>query len=141
VIVEKVKKNPLYQPKDLKSDIHMDYGVNISYHKAWSGKEVSRKILFGEEHLQFEKLRLYSDAIRKTNPGSYVNFLSDPNTGRFKSFFVCYHAAMVGFRLGCRPLLFIDGTFLKGKYQGCLLAATALNGDNELFPLAIAIVD
>lgn len=98
-------------------------------------------MLFGEEYLQFEKLRLYSDAIMKTNPGSYVNFSSDPDTGAFKRFFVCYHAAMVGFRIGCRPLLFLDGTFLKGKYQGCLLGATGLNGENELFPLAIAIVD
>ncbi|XP_028066671.1 uncharacterized protein LOC114269541 [Camellia sinensis] len=41
----------------------------------------------------------------------------------------------------CRPLLFIDGTFLKGKYKGTLLTATAKDGDQGFFPLAMAIVE
>ena len=38
---------------------------------------------------------------------------------------------------GCRPLFFIDGTFLKAKHKGCMLAATRLNGDGGMFLLFI----
>ena len=41
----------------------------------------------------------------------------------------------------CRPVISVDGTFLKNKYLGTLLLAAALDGDNHIFPLAIAIVD
>ncbi|CAL5378075.1 unnamed protein product [Camellia sinensis] len=39
------------------------------------------------------------------------------------------------------PLLFVDGTFLEGRYKGHLLAATSKDGNQGLFPLAFAIVD
>lgn len=47
---------------------------------------------------------------------------------------------MHGFKF-CRPVISVDGTFLKGKSYGTLLLATAQDGDNHLFPLAFSIVD
>ncbi|KAL7228754.1 hypothetical protein ACSBR2_007449 [Camellia fascicularis] len=41
----------------------------------------------------------------------------------------------------CRPLLFLDGAFLKGRSKGTLLAATAKDGNQGLFPVAFTIVD
>ena len=48
---------------------------------------------------------------------------------------------MYGFQHGCRPLLFLDSIPLKSKYQGTLLAATAPDGDDGVFPVAFAVVD
>ncbi|XP_020245229.1 uncharacterized protein LOC109823366 [Asparagus officinalis] len=44
-----------------------------------------------------------------------------------------------GFVEGCRPILFLDGTHLFDRYKGTLLAATALNGDGGMFPVALCI--
>ncbi|XP_028073479.1 uncharacterized protein LOC114275683 [Camellia sinensis] len=41
----------------------------------------------------------------------------------------------------CRPLLFLDGTFLKGRFKGNLLAATAKDANQGLSLVAFAIVD
>ncbi|XP_028067469.1 uncharacterized protein LOC114270220 [Camellia sinensis] len=41
----------------------------------------------------------------------------------------------------CRPVLMLDGTFLKGRHKGCLLAAMAKDGNQGLYPLCFAIVD
>ena len=41
----------------------------------------------------------------------------------------------------CRPIISIDGTHLYGKYKGKLLIAMATNANNEIFPLAFAVVD
>ncbi|MQM17384.1 hypothetical protein Taro_050358 [Colocasia esculenta] len=47
-----------------------------------------------------------------------------------------------GFEVGCRPMLFLDGTHIKQhRVQGVILAASALNGNNELFTVAYSIED
>ncbi|KAL5547634.1 hypothetical protein UlMin_002865 [Ulmus minor] len=40
-----------------------------------------------------------------------------------------------------RPLIVVDGTFLKGKYKGTLFVACAKDGNNGIFPLAFGVGD
>lgn len=40
-----------------------------------------------------------------------------------------------------RKVVIIDGTHLKGKYSGCLLTASAQDGNSQIFPIAFGIVD
>ena len=57
----------------------------------------------------------------------------------FLAYFGCL-TSIEGFSL-CRPLLSIDGTHLYGKYRDCLLIATRVDTDGELYPLAFVIVE
>jgi hypothetical protein len=41
----------------------------------------------------------------------------------------------------CRPVIFIDGTFLTGKYKGTILTVVAADGNNQLLPLEIAFAE
>ena len=41
----------------------------------------------------------------------------------------------------CRPVISINGIHLYGKYKGKLLIAMATDANNEIFPLAFAVVD
>ncbi|XP_039141986.1 uncharacterized protein LOC120279189 [Dioscorea cayenensis subsp. rotundata] len=45
------------------------------------------------------------------------------------------------FLLGFKPLLFVDGTHLLGKYDGILLSATAKDGNEGIFHVAFTVVD
>ena len=58
---------------------------------------------------------------------------------KFQRLFLYHSAYASGFGY-CRPLLGLDGTHLKSKYKGILLAATATDANGQLFPLAYAIV-
>ncbi|KAL7238047.1 hypothetical protein ACSBR2_004195 [Camellia fascicularis] len=83
--------------------------------------------------------------LRKThllehNPGSYINIEYNNHTHRFTRYFISFKACVDGFN-HCCPLLFPDATFLKGRFKGFLLAATAKDGNQGLFPLAYAVVD
>ncbi|KAL0862079.1 hypothetical protein Bca101_041197 [Brassica carinata] len=40
-----------------------------------------------------------------------------------------------------RRVIVVDGTFLKSKFKGVLLVATALDGNSNLYPIAFGIVD
>src|SRR5436190_13737271 len=54
--------------------------------------------------------------------------------------FVCYAASAIGFGY-CPSFLGLDGTHLKMKYHGILLAATATDANRSLFPLPSAVVN
>ncbi|XP_040964680.1 uncharacterized protein [Gossypium hirsutum] len=59
----------------------------------------------------------------------------------FHLLFVSLQASLHGFKNGCRPLLFLDTMTIKSKYQSELLTATALDGNEGIFPVAFAVVD
>lgn len=71
--------------------------------------------------------------------GTYTVTETDAQ-GNFQYFFLAMGASVHGWKF-CRPVISVDGTFLKGKSHGTLLLATAQDGDNHLFPLAFSIVD
>ncbi|XP_057745382.1 uncharacterized protein LOC130963269 [Arachis stenosperma] len=54
----------------------------------------------------------------------------------FWSFYPC----IVAFR-HCKPLVQVDGTHLYGKYKGALLVAVAQDGNQNIVPIAFAIVE
>ena len=59
----------------------------------------------------------------------------------FNRLYMCFEACKSGFLAGCRPMIGLDGCFLKGYYGGQLLSAVAQDGNNSFFPIAIAVVD
>ncbi|CAL5395991.1 unnamed protein product [Camellia sinensis] len=140
VMAGRVREQPLTRPADVVFDMKDGYGLDISYRVAWLGVEKARNEVFGDHAMSFDQLRWYSNAVMENNPHSYVNLDFDQQTGRFVRYFIAFRACIDGFN-GCRPLLFLDGTFLKGRFKGTLLAATAKDGNQGLFPVAFAIVD
>ena len=51
--------------------------------------------------------------------------------------FCAYKPCIDGFK-HCKPVIYVDGTFLCGKYRSILLTAEAVNG---ILPLAFALVE
>ncbi|XP_058215614.1 uncharacterized protein LOC131326759 isoform X2 [Rhododendron vialii] len=140
IIKEKMKDHPNYKPKDIMSDIKQEYGLQLKYHHAWHGKENAKEQLHGSTKAAYSQVPNLCEKIMETNPGSLATFTTKENSS-FRRLFVSFHASLYGFQQGCRPLLFLDSTPLKSKYQVTWLAATAADGADEVFPVAFAIVD
>ncbi|XP_039130888.1 uncharacterized protein LOC120267282 [Dioscorea cayenensis subsp. rotundata] len=139
-VIHKLKETPLYRAVNIQKDILCDHGVRLPYKLAWMGKEVVRSVIHGSEVSSYDLLLWYANKVSETNPSSVVTINKDGE--RFKSaFFFSFEACLLGFKHGCRPLLFIDGTHLLAKYGGILLGATAKDGNDGLFHVAFAIVD
>ena len=83
--------------------------------------------------------------VLETNLGSIAKIQYErPDIAMYptlKRFFLCFDAMKKGFINGCRPFLRIDGCHLKGPFGGILLVAISLDGNNGLFPVAIAIIE
>ena len=75
----------------------------------------------------------------EANPGSII-VLDRTADNHFQCLFICYAASANGFG-DCRPVLGLNGAHLKAKYLGILLAATGIDANGSLFPLAYAVVD
>lgn len=140
IIKEKLKFLPNYKPKDIVNDIKQEYGIQLNYFQAWRGKEIAKEQLQGSYKDAYNQLPFFCDKIMETNPGSLATFTTKEDSS-FHRLFVAFHASLSGFQQGCRPLLFLDSIPLKSKYQGTLLAATAADGDDGVFPVAFAVVD
>ncbi|XP_073152705.1 uncharacterized protein [Henckelia pumila] len=105
-------------------------GLDVSYYKEWKGKQISQNKLRGDPDENCMWLPSYLEMIKRVNDEQH----------RFKYVFVAFGACVSGFKF-MRKVIAIDGTFLKGKYKGVLLVATAQYGDFYQYPIAWGVVD
>ncbi|ERM93428.1 hypothetical protein AMTR_s03969p00000420, partial [Amborella trichopoda] len=97
-------------PSDIRKSMHKDYGIQMSYEKAWRCREKALHLARG------------------TPEDSYSNYLVTCT---------CYSCGIQF----CRPVICVDGSFLKTRYGGQMLCAVALDAGSHIFPIAFAIVD
>ncbi|KAG5547704.1 hypothetical protein RHGRI_013410 [Rhododendron griersonianum] len=135
-----IRTTPQKRPIDVVSSLKGLYGVDVPYKRAWKGVEKGRSEAFGDYDASFDELRWYREAVKNFDPESVFEIEVDTETNRFKRLFVAFSACIYGFK-HLRPLLFVDGTFLKGNFKGSLLSASAKDGDKGLFPLCIGVAD
>ncbi|XP_026382813.1 uncharacterized protein LOC113278099 [Papaver somniferum] len=128
----------------------------MKYYQAYNGREKMYEDIFGDDAISYSHLVWYVDAIRSTNPGSCIDFqvqrdetesnkdiLTDLEveapSNKFVRLFIAFEACISGYRY-LRPMIYVDATFLTGRFRGCLMAATGINAENGFFPLAMALV-
>ncbi|RYQ88471.1 hypothetical protein Ahy_B09g095643 isoform A [Arachis hypogaea] len=63
-----------------------------------------------------------------------------PNIRVLHRVFWSYYPCIRAFR-HCKPVVQVDGTHLYGKYKGCLLVVVSQDGNNNIVPIAFAIVE
>jgi hypothetical protein len=139
MIEGKVRQKPDYSPTEIVDDVARELGIQISYSKAYRAKELALHKINGGHEDAYKLLPAYCENIKRTNPDSTV-ILDITSENRFRRLFLCFSASAMGFA-HCRPIVGLDGTHLKHKYQGILLTATGIDATGSLFPLAYAVVD
>lgn len=140
IIKDRLLDRPHYKPKEIANGILRDFGIELNYTQVWRGIEDAREQLQGSYKESYNQLSWFCEKMAEANPGSTIK-LSTGGDRRFQHLFVSFHASRHGFQCGCRPILFLDATSLKSKYHEILLTATALDGDDGVFPVAFAIID
>ena len=101
-------------------------------------------MITGNEEAQYGLLKDYVEMILRTDVGSRVILqieMENENAElKFKRMYIRYNTQKVGFLGGCRPFIGLDGCHLKGRFGGQLLFATAKDGNDNIFPVAMAVV-
>ncbi|KAL7255176.1 hypothetical protein ACSBR1_009355 [Camellia fascicularis] len=131
IVHNDISDNPLTRPIEVKKKLKKQYGIDVYYWVAWLGVDKARGGLFSDFATSFDQLRWYLEMAMRTNPGSVFELDVDESSGCFRRLFVAFHGCLYGFQF-CRPLLFVDGTFLNERYKGHLLAATSKDGNQGI---------
>ncbi|KAI5351730.1 hypothetical protein L3X38_004621 [Prunus dulcis] len=87
----------------------------------------------------------YCEELRNTKPGTTTKVQCDFNEQLghpvFQRLYVCLGACKAGFIAGCKPIIGLDGCFLKSVYGGQFLAAVGIDANNETWVIAYAVVE
>ncbi|XP_060974177.1 uncharacterized protein LOC133039328 [Cannabis sativa] len=106
-------------PSDIRKSMHKDYGIQMSYGKAWRCREKALHLARGTPEDSYSKLPSYLHMLQLRNPGTITDFVVED--GRFKYCFFSLGPSIRGFRF-CRPVVCIDGSFLKTRHQSNIRA-------------------
>ncbi|KAM6567985.1 hypothetical protein CsatA_027113 [Cannabis sativa] len=128
-----------YSPYDIMRDMKDEYGVSISYEKAWRARECALEMIRGAPEESYENILSYLYTLKNKNPGS-VTHLGTDNDSHFKYLFIALGASLCGWP-HCRPVIVVDETFLKAKHSRTLFTACAKDANDKIFPLAFGISD
>src|SRR5579859_7764782 len=138
-ILELLRSQPDMTPVNIVNEIQRIHRVEISYKVAWEARELARTIIHGTHRESYAGMPSYCEQLLEANPGSFIT-LEQTTTSRFHRLFLCFHASAKGFA-SCKPLLGVNGTHLRSRYQGILLTATTTDAEGQLFPLTFSVVD
>ncbi|XP_058784277.1 uncharacterized protein LOC131659052 [Vicia villosa] len=142
--------DPSLKVKTITSHIITSYNYTISYRKTWLEKTKVIEIVYGNWDESYKKLPHYLTALQTYAPDTISILETLPThapdgtrvqgNGIFHRLFWAFQPCIRGFAY-CKPILQIDGNCLYGKYKGTLLMDVAQDGNNNIFPVAFAIVE
>jgi MULE transposase domain len=103
----------------------------------------------------FVQIWAFKEEVLKRNPGTIVDIKTElvvtkkkmkqneqvHGSRHFQRFFVAISACTNGFLMGYRPYIGLDACHLKGKWKVCLVVATAIDGNNWMFPIAFVVME
>ncbi|XP_070001930.1 uncharacterized protein [Nicotiana sylvestris] len=129
----------IYTPKDIQLDMLSEHDVNLTYMQAWRAKKKALQFLRGYPVDSYNKLPSYLYILEKTYLGSVVR-LKKTEDDCFLYVFVVICTSISGWEY-CRPVVVVDGTFLKSAYRRIMLIASTMDAAGTILPLAYAVVD
>ncbi|XP_062093462.1 uncharacterized protein LOC133799463 [Humulus lupulus] len=113
---------------------------NWLFHRAKAKEKI---LLEGSVSEQYAILEDYCKIILATNPSSTTIIKSNMVEGKmtFERLYIYLKSCKEGFRSGCRPLIGLDGCFLKGYCKGLFLAAVGIDATNSTHPIAYVVCE
>ncbi|XP_057755689.1 uncharacterized protein LOC130974863 [Arachis stenosperma] len=144
-----VEADPSLKVKSVIAEVQSKFNYTVSYRKAWLAKQRAVEKIFGGWEASYEALPIWFQAMCHKEPSAVVHFETMPAyqgddlVGHIRVLhrvFWSYYPCIRAFR-HCKPVVQVDGTHLYGRYKGCLLVAVSQDGNNNIVPIAFAIVE
>ncbi|XP_015968229.1 uncharacterized protein LOC107491824 [Arachis duranensis] len=144
-----VETDPSIKVKSIIAEVQSRFNYTISYRKAWLAKEKSIANVFGGWEDSYQALPWWLSVMVQKMPGSVVQIEIRPlyngneeaqGVKILHRVFWSFDPCIWAFR-HCKPLVQVDGTHLYGKYKGTLLVVVAQNRNQNIVPIAFALVE
>jgi len=119
------------------------------YKKAWTTKQKSIVIEFGDWENSYNYLLRWLQALQESLFGTIVQYITRPvvfdgvkdNSYQIlEHVFWAFKSCIGGFNY-CKPIVQVDETLLTSKYHGTLLTTISQDGNHNVFPLTFVIFE
>ncbi|KAG5568094.1 hypothetical protein H5410_064893 [Solanum commersonii] len=112
----------VYNARDIIIDMNKQFGLDLTYWKAHRAKFKALKMVRGDPTESYAEIPRYLHMLTQSNPGSIIS-LQKIVDGHFQYAFVALNSSIQGW-INCRPVVIVDGSFLKAAYHGTFLTAS-----------------
>ncbi|KAH0721050.1 hypothetical protein KY285_005919 [Solanum tuberosum] len=119
----RIVSQPCIKGWEIQDLVRTDIGLYVGKFVCLKARKMVLKKIMGDHVAEFSRIYDYRDGKKL-----------------FHSFYICFSALKKGFIEGCRKCIGLDGCFLKGISKGQLLVAIAKDENNQMFPIAWAVV-
>ncbi|GLT90803.1 hypothetical protein SLE2022_087200 [Rubroshorea leprosula] len=141
----RIYEAPFTKPSEIVKWCKAEIKVNITLDKAEKAKKHVMTQLEGSYVDEYKYLKSYAKVLRESHPENTVvvtaTETSSSETRTFHRMYICLHSLKQGWKDGCRRFFGVDGCFLKGICKGIMLSAVGKDGNNQMFPIAWAVVE
>ncbi|XP_004488438.1 uncharacterized protein [Cicer arietinum] len=141
--------DPSIKVKVIIAQIQALYNYTISYRKAWLGKNKAIEQIYGNWEESYNQLLRWLLVMRTFAPGTIIKMETIPAYNEhslvngmtiFHRLFWAYVPCISAFKF-CKLIVQVDGTWLYNKYKGTLLVVVAQDGNDNIIPIAYALVE
>ncbi|XP_062170546.1 uncharacterized protein LOC133876254 [Alnus glutinosa] len=144
-LIDKFRVQPDMPLHMIQNEVQERWRIDVNPSMMYRTRIKANKKIYGNHGGQYAALWDYCETLRATNPGSCVVMKVDrtvPEANpRFQRLYCSLAAMKKGFLEGCRPVIGVDGCFLKGPFKGQLLAAVGRDGNDNMYLIAYAVVE
>ncbi|XP_058755786.1 uncharacterized protein LOC131629000 [Vicia villosa] len=142
-----LKTNPRLKLKDIKEKVQKKWNVGVNKTKAIRARFAARDMVDGSFLGDYTRVYDYAHELLRSNPGSTVKVCVQPaqegstvENLHFKRLYICLAACKESFKWS-RHFIGLDGCFLKGLCGGQILAAIGRDPNDQMLPIAFAVVE
>jgi len=135
---------PKIKAPELKKLVREQLGLNVTFSQCRRTKLKVLKELQGNYKKEYAQMHDYLGELYTASPSSTFKLKVErpwPNAlPVFDRVYICFDACKKGFLAGCRKIIGLDGCYLRGSIKGELLCAVGRDGNNQMYPVAWAVV-
>ncbi|CAA7031227.1 unnamed protein product [Microthlaspi erraticum] len=128
------------------AEIKREYNLEVTDDQCAKAKSKLIKEKKASHEAHFSRIWDYQAEIFQSNKESKFEIETIPGATigskqRFYRLYVCFNSQVLAWKETCRPIIGLDGAFLKWDIKGHLLAAVGRDGDNRIVPISWAVVE
>lgn len=109
--LKKFQVNPQYSIVSLCDDVLQEFRIEVSLTKCSRAKRRANELIAGNYTAQYSRIYDYLNEVRLSNPGSTT--IVKLEDSYFQRMYICLASLKEGWRKHCRPIICLDGCFLK----------------------------
>ncbi|XP_021750658.1 uncharacterized protein LOC110716347 [Chenopodium quinoa] len=144
-LLDVFKARPHRPAKEIIETVRRAYRVIIRKEFAYKVKWHAHKKLHGSMREHYGKVGRYLEALKRSSPNTQLDLVTYMDKNKppqiFQRLYVCFEGLQKGWMEGCRKIICVDACFLKTFLGGQLMSAVGRDGNDQMYPIAWAVVE